>query len=76
MVYGLRMTVQVELPDDLIAKIDRAGLDRSEFIASAVERLLATASQMSPEVEVQRINAIAERLNEEAEDVLTYQQIP
>ena len=51
------MTVQVNLPDDLVKQIDHAATDRS-----AAD-------------EVERIDAIAEELNREAEDVLEYQVI-
>ena len=67
------MTIQVNLPDDLIARIDDLAKDRSEFVAEAVRRLLREADKVPDEVEVARIDAIADELNREAEDVLEYQ---
>lgn len=68
------MTVQVDLPEDLIEQIDHVAADRSAFVAEAVKRMLRGAGEPAAD-EVERINAIAEELNREAVDVLEYQVI-
>jgi len=67
------MTVQVDLPDDLVKKIDHVAADRSAFVTEAVKRMLRDAEPAADEIE--RINALAEELNREAEEVLEYQVI-
>ncbi|HEX7137646.1 MAG TPA: hypothetical protein VF219_07365 [Vicinamibacterales bacterium] len=68
------MTVRVDLPDDLVKQIDHVAADRSAFVTEAVKRMLRDAVEPVSD-EVERINAIAEELNREAEDVLEYQVI-
>ena len=68
------MTVQVDLPDDLVEKIDHVAPDRSAFVAEAVKRMLRESTE-SVRDEVNRINELSEELNREAEDVLEYQVI-
>jgi Arc/MetJ-type ribon-helix-helix transcriptional regulator len=67
------MTIQVNLPDDLVARIDDLSSDRSEFVAEAVRKALRESETATNEHEVARINEIADELNREAEDVLEYQ---
>lgn len=67
------MSVQVNLPEDLADQIDHVSTDRTAFVAEAVRRLLREASEPSADDEVARINAVADELNREAEDVLEYQ---
>jgi len=67
------MTIQVSLPDDLVARIDDLSTDRSEFVAEAVRKALREPATGTNEREVARINEIADELNREAEDVLEYQ---
>jgi len=67
------MTVQVDLPDDLVKEIDHVAADRSAFVTEAVKRMLRDAEPAADEIE--RINALAEELNREAEEVLEYQVI-
>lgn len=65
------MTVDVDLPDDLVKQIDHVSAERSAFVTEAVKRMLRDAGEPTAG-EVERINAIAEELNREAEDVLAY----
>ena len=67
------MTVHVDLPDDLVRQIDDVAADRSAFVAEAVKRMLRDSEPGVDEIE--RINALADELNREAEDVLEYQVI-
>jgi metal-responsive CopG/Arc/MetJ family transcriptional regulator len=70
------MSVQVTLPDDLAERIDELATDRAAFVAEAVRRLLGQSSGTAIDDEVASINAVADDLNREAEDVLEYQVIP
>lgn len=67
------MSVQVSLPEDLAEQIDHVSPDRSAFVTEAVRRLLRETPESSADDEVARINAVADELNREAEDVLEYQ---
>jgi metal-responsive CopG/Arc/MetJ family transcriptional regulator len=67
------MSVLVSLPDELAAQIDGVGADRTTFVTEAVRRLLRESPQEPAATEVDRINEIADELNEEARDVLEYQ---
>ena len=69
------MSVQVTLPDDLAEQIDHVAADRAAFVTEAVRRLLRESSEANTDDEVARINAVADELNREAEDVLEYQVI-
>jgi metal-responsive CopG/Arc/MetJ family transcriptional regulator len=66
------MTVEVNLPEDLVAQIDTVADDRSQFITEAVRRVLG-AKSIDHKAEVDRINAVADELNREAADALEYQ---
>ena len=68
------MTIQVSLPDDLIAKIDTISDDRNQFVADAIRQVLRK-SKRSDDDEVALINAVADELNAEAADVLEYQAL-
>jgi hypothetical protein len=57
-----------------VKQIDGVSADRSAFVTEAVRRMLRDAPEPTAD-EVERINAIAEELNQEAEDVLEYQVI-
>lgn len=70
------MGVHVSIPDDLAEQIDHVGADRTTFVTEAVRRLLLESAEATTENEVERINAVADELNREAEDVLEYQAIP
>jgi metal-responsive CopG/Arc/MetJ family transcriptional regulator len=67
------MSVLVSLPDELAAQIDGAGIDRTTFVTEAVRRLLRESPQEPATSETERINELADELNEEARDVLEYQ---
>lgn len=69
------MSVLVNLPDELAAQIDGVGADRTTFVAEAVRRLLRDSPLEPVRDEIDRINELADELNEEARDVLEYQVI-
>lgn len=69
------VSVQVSLPDDLAEQIDHVAGDRTAFVTEAVRRLLRDSSGPTTDHEVAQINAVADELNREAEDVLEYQVI-
>jgi metal-responsive CopG/Arc/MetJ family transcriptional regulator len=69
------MTIQVNLPEDLLTKIDSISSDRDQFIADAVRQVLRRPKR-SDEDEVALINAVADELNAEAADALEYQAFP
>jgi metal-responsive CopG/Arc/MetJ family transcriptional regulator len=68
------MSVQVDLPEELVAKIDDVATNRSAFVAEAVRRLLHDSLARGVD-ETARINELADELNREAEEVLEYQVI-
>ena len=68
------MTIRIELPNELIARIDQMTDDRDGFIEAAVRQLLGE-SRNSPTAETDRIDELADELNREAADVLEYQVI-
>ena len=65
--------MHIDLPDELVAKIDAVANDRSVFVAEAVRRLLREPDDVSDKSEIDLINEFADELNAEAEDVLEYQ---
>jgi len=69
------MTVELPLPDDLLAAIDQRTDDRKKFIIEAIRRMLAEGASSRDRAELERINANAAELNEEAVDVLAFQVI-
>jgi metal-responsive CopG/Arc/MetJ family transcriptional regulator len=69
------MSVQIDLPDDLVEQIDRVSADRSGFVTEAIRRLLRESASATSENEIARINQHSDELNREAEDVLEYQVI-
>jgi metal-responsive CopG/Arc/MetJ family transcriptional regulator len=69
------MTVQVNLPDELVSRIDEVATDRTAFVAEAVRRHLRSGFVPSVTNETARINELSDELNREAEDVLEYQVI-
>lgn len=77
----MRIKTSVLLSEDLLAEIDERVRqhheDRSDFIEAAVRAFIARPApkaQGSGDLEI--LNRNAERLNLEAEDVLSYQVIP
>ena len=69
------MTIQISLPDELVARIDSVTDDRAGFVAEAVRHVLRESDRRDAN-ETTRINELAEELNREAADVLEYQVIP
>jgi metal-responsive CopG/Arc/MetJ family transcriptional regulator len=69
------MTIQVNLPEDLLTKIDSISSNRDQFIADAVRQVLRRRKR-SDEDEVALINSVADELNAEAADALEYQAFP
>ena len=73
----LAMTIQVDLPEDIVARIDSLTEDRAAFVVEAVRNLLREAEPIGAGLyETARINEVADDLNREAADVLEYQVIP
>jgi len=66
------MTVEVNLPEELLAQIDTVADDRNQFIVEAVRRVLRKPKRTDDE-EVALINSVADELNAEAADALEYQ---
>jgi len=66
------VSVNVPIPDDLAAQIDKVARDRAKFVEQAVRKLLGETSVRSGD-ELARINRVADELNEEAADVLEFQ---
>ena len=69
------VNVRVNLPDDLVARIDDLSSDRSAFVAEAVRRALRESDRRGDEQEIARIDEVADELNREAEDILEYQAL-
>ena len=67
------MIVQVNLPDELVSRIDEVATDRTAFVSEAVRRHLRSGAVPSVSNETARINELADELNREAENVLEYQ---
>ncbi|HMC94407.1 MAG TPA: ribbon-helix-helix domain-containing protein [Polyangia bacterium] len=73
----MRVKTSVTLPEDLLRSLDRAAgghSNRSRLIEEAIRALLeakARAARDAKDIEV--INRHADRLNDEAADVLEYQ---
>jgi metal-responsive CopG/Arc/MetJ family transcriptional regulator len=66
------MTIQVNLPEDLITRIDAIASDRDQFIADAIQQVLRKSKRSDAE-EVALINTVADELNAEAADALEFQ---
>ncbi|HXT97847.1 MAG TPA: ribbon-helix-helix domain-containing protein [Polyangia bacterium] len=73
----MRVKTSVTLPADLLRSLDRAGGgqgNRSRLIEQAVRELLDARARAERDArEIALINKHADRLNEEAADVLEYQ---
>ena len=73
----MRVKTSVTLPADLLRSLDRAAGgqgNRSRLIEQAVRELLEARSRAERDArEIDLINRYADRLNEEAADVLAYQ---
>lgn len=77
MFVGMRVKTSVTLPEDLLRSLDRAAGGqgkRSRLIEQAVRALLEARARADRDTkEIALINRHADRLNEEAADVLEYQ---
>ena len=72
----VRLKTSVTLPDDLLEKIDRTNSNRSSFLEQAARQYLAYLERNHREKQDSAIlNAQANSLNEEALDVLEYQDL-
>ena len=69
------VTVPVNLPDELVARIDDVAEDRTAYVVEAVRNRLRELETTPDAAELARINDVADDLNREAEDVLEYQVI-
>ncbi len=73
----MRVKTSITLPEDLLHAIDRVDANRSAFIEKASRAHLAKLEKAKREAaDAKTINRIADRLNEEAQDVLEYQGLP
>ncbi|MDP2995932.1 MAG: type II toxin-antitoxin system CcdA family antitoxin [Bryobacterales bacterium] len=73
----MRVKTSVTLPADLLESIDEVDPNRSAFIERAAKAYLARLERARRDQrDLAIINANAERLNQEAEDVLGYQSLP
>lgn len=72
--YSSHVSVNVPIPDDLAAQIDKIARDRAKFVEQAIRKLLGEAAIRTRD-ELARINEVADQLNEEAADVLEFQVI-
>ncbi|HXI44121.1 MAG TPA: ribbon-helix-helix protein, CopG family [Bryobacteraceae bacterium] len=73
----MRVKTSITLPEDLLETIDKTDPNRSAFIERASRAYLARLEKAKREAkDIQIINANAERLNDEAMDVLEYQGLP
>lgn len=66
------MSISVNIPEELVAEIDRRGTDRTAFVVEAVKRLLCEDTADFDRREIERINQNADDLTAEAMDVLEY----
>lgn len=72
----MRLKTSVTLPDDLLEKIDRTNSNRSSFLEQAARQYLAYLERNQREKQdLTILNAQANSLNEEAFDVLEYQDL-
>ena len=73
----MRVKTSITLPDDLLKTIDRMESNRSAFIERASRAYLARLEKAKREArDIEIINSCADRLNQEAQDVLEYQGLP
>ena len=73
----MRVKTSITLPEDLLKSIDQTDSNRSAFVERASRAYLARLEKAKREArDAEIINAHADRLNEEAMDVLEYQGLP
>jgi hypothetical protein len=76
---GIKIETTVFLSEELVAALGTRAPDpehRSEVVEAALREYLPLLQQRDPARDLEIINAHAEELNQEAEDVLSYQVIP
>ena len=69
------MSINVPLPDEVVAAIDRASANREAFVAEAVRQLLRARAMEPSAGDLAKIEEHADELNAEAADVLQFQVI-
>jgi metal-responsive CopG/Arc/MetJ family transcriptional regulator len=73
----MKVKTSITLPEELLRSLDRASggqMNRSRLIEKAVRDMLETKARVARDArDIEVINRNAERLNEEAADVLDYQ---
>ncbi len=78
--WGMKIKTSITLPADLVTAIDKQAesfRNRSSFIEAAVRAFLAQRQRQAREArDLAIINERADRLNDEAAEVLEYQVIP
>jgi metal-responsive CopG/Arc/MetJ family transcriptional regulator len=72
----VRVKTSVTLPDDLLLRIDRAEPNRSAFFEKAARKYLYDIDRARRDRGDAILEKSADRLNEEAADVLEYQALP
>ena len=73
----MKTKTSITLPRELLALIDRVDKNRSAFLERASRAYLALMAKAQREARDRKIlDSRAERLNEEALDVLDYQGVP
>jgi metal-responsive CopG/Arc/MetJ family transcriptional regulator len=73
----VRVKTSITLPEELLVSIDRVDSNRSSFIEKASRAYLARLEKVRREAaDAKIINRNADRLNDEAMDVLEYQGLP
>jgi metal-responsive CopG/Arc/MetJ family transcriptional regulator len=73
----MRVKTSVTLPGTLLKEIGRRNSNRSAFLEEAARTYLAQCAKRDRDAKDTAIlNRIADRLNREAADVLTYQDVP
>lgn len=72
----MRVKTSITLPDDLLKQIDQAESNRSFFLERAAREYLSRISKERREArDAAILEAHADRLNQEALDVLDYQDL-
>ena len=76
----MKVKTSITLSEDLLETVDKLSQDyknRSEFIEVALRKFVTELIRKEQdERDLEIINQYADQLNEEAEDVLSYQVIP
>jgi hypothetical protein len=73
----VRVKTSITLPEELLVSIDRVDSNRSSFIEKASRAYLVRLEKAKRDAaDAEIINRNADRLNDEAMDVLEYQGLP